>query len=114
DFNRHLAKGVGALGGDPVILVIKKNVHILRNLISWATAMHHEIDPTTGKRLVRNVPLLVIDDEADYASIDTGSVADKETGIESDPSKTNLLIRQFLNAFEKTAYVGYTATPFAN
>jgi hypothetical protein len=114
DFNRHLAKGVGALGGDPVIMVVKKNTYILKNLLAWATGMHHEVDPLSGRKIVRGVPMLVIDDEADYASIDTGSVKDKYTGDESDPSPTNSLIRELLESFEKTAYVGYTATPFAN
>ncbi|GGK90152.1 endonuclease [Salinibacterium xinjiangense] len=114
DFNRRLAQGVGALGGDPVILVVKKNTAILKNLYAWSTGLHHELDPETGQKIVRNVPMLLIDDEADHASIDTGSIVDKVTGDESSPSATNALIRQLLNAFEKTAYVGYTATPFAN
>jgi hypothetical protein len=114
DFNRHLAKGVGALGSDPLIMVVKKNTTILRNLLAWATEMHHEIDPVTGRKVVKDVPMLVIDDEADYASIDTGSLKDRVTGEESDPSATNRLIRELLDSFQKTAYVGYTATPFAN
>jgi hypothetical protein len=76
--------------------------------------MHHEIDPISKRKVVRDVPLLIIDDEADYASVDTGSLKDKTTGAEADPSATNKLIRQMLEAFEKSAYVGYTATPFAN
>jgi len=114
DFSRHLAKAVGSLGSDPVILVVKKNTSILKNLHAWATGLHHEVDPMTGRRIVNNVPLLLIDDEADYASIDTGSIKDKETDAETDPSATNRLIRQFLATFEKSAYIGYTATPFAN
>jgi hypothetical protein len=114
DFNRRLASGVGALGSDPIILVVKKNKAILENLYAWATGLHHDIDPGTSRKIVRNVPTLVIDDEADYASVDTASTINKTTGIESDPSTTNRLIRQLLDAFEKTAYIGYTATPFAN
>jgi hypothetical protein len=58
--------------------------------------------------------MLVIDDEADHASVNTkdepAAVVDEET----DPSRINGLIRKLLHSFEQTAYVGYTATPFAN
>ena len=53
--------------------------------------------------------LLVIDDEADNASVNVAS-ADPDT----DPTKVNAAIRELVESFEKTAYVGYTATPFAN
>ncbi|BBR11242.1 hypothetical protein WP3S18E02_29030 [Aeromonas caviae] len=51
--------------------------------------------------------MLLIDDEADNASINTN----KE---DVDPTKTNAKIREILNLFAKSCYVGYTATPFAN
>ena len=51
--------------------------------------------------------LLIIDDEADYASVNTNRP-------EKDPTKINELIRQILNCFHRRSYVGYTATPFAN
>ncbi len=51
--------------------------------------------------------MLMIDDEADNASINTN----KE---DLDPTKTNRLIRKVLRLFVKSCYVGYTATPFAN
>ena len=53
--------------------------------------------------------MLVIDDEADNASVNVAA-ADPDT----NPTKVNAAIRQLLESFEKTAYVGYTATPFAN
>lgn len=113
DFNLRIAKGVGSIGGDPIILVIKKNKSILENLIQWAS-VHESIDPDSGRSIVKGVPVLLIDDEADYASIDTATKAGEEFDEETDPSTTNRLIRQLLNTFEKTAYIGYTATPFAN
>lgn len=119
DFNKKVANQAGVVvgGADPVLLVVKKNKSVLQNLFSWATDIRGERDAETGKVLVRNVPLLVIDDEADNASVNTQPVVDADTGElipDADVSQINRLIRQFLNSFEKKAYVGYTATPFAN
>ena len=119
DFNKRIAEQAGIVigGADPVLLVVKKNKSVLQNLFSWATDIRGERDPSSGKVLVRNVPLLVIDDEADNASVNTQPVVDADTGEpipDAEVSAINRLIRQFLNSFEKKAYVGYTATPFAN
>ena len=85
----------------PVIAIIKKNVSIMKRLIKWINASE------VADRA--NVPVLVIDDEADQASVDGN--ANRE---DTDPTKTNERIRTILNAFIRSAYVGYTATPFAN
>lgn len=85
----------------PVLAIIKKNVKIMDKLIRWVNAA----SPTVRA----NVPLLVIDDEADQASVD-GNATKKD----SDPTRTNEKIRIILRAFPRKAYVGYTATPFAN
>ena len=53
------------------------------------------------------VPILLIDDEADNASIDTSSE-------DESPSRINGLIKELLALFPRKAYIGYTATPFAN
>lgn len=119
DFKRTVAQNVsGQVGSDPVVLVVKKNKTILENLIAWTTAnaMH---DPHRGRSVVPDKPLLVIDDEADNASVNTKEVeqetdASGEVLRESDPTTINRLIRQLLGTFAKSAYVGYTATPFAN
>jgi hypothetical protein len=119
DFKRTVAQSVsGQVGSDPVVLVVKKNKTILENLIAWTTAnaMH---DPHRNRSVVPDKPLLVIDDEADNASVNTKEVereldGDGEILRETDPTTINRLIRQLLNTFEKSAYVGYTATPFAN
>ena len=63
------------------------------------------------------LPLLLIDDEADNASVDTGEQKFDEDGNpdeEHQPKAINRLVRQILNSFSRSAYVGYTATPFAN
>lgn len=114
DFKKTSHKNITIIpGGDPIIAVVKKNVTPLRNLYNWFSG-----ENISGR--ISDVPLLLIDDEADNASIDTN--ADKKTGEneddpyleEHDPTKINGYIRQILNCFSQSAYVGYTATPFAN
>ena len=120
DFSRQIASRVaGRIGSTPVILVIKKNKTILDNLIDWIGQTNGVIDPNTGRRVVREFPILVIDDEADYASVNTKDIefeVDEEGTVvaESDPATINRLIRSLLHIFERSALVSYTATPFAN
>src|SRR5688572_23651154 len=91
-----------ALGEVPVVLVIKKNVSILKNLLRKLRGPHAPYAPL-------KCPTLVIDDEADHSSVNTAKV-DEDT----DPTRTNELIRKILWACDKVAFVGYTATPYAN
>lgn len=119
DFNKKVAQQVGVLpgGADPVILVVKKQKSVLSNLINWATSVRGQTDPQTGKTVVRNIPLLVIDDEADNASVNTKLIPvdeDNQPLPDYEVSAINGKIRELLHHFEKSAYVGYTATPFAN
>lgn len=118
DFSRAVANQFGIHpGGLPLLFVVKKNTHILRNLLAWVNSCADAQDPDTGRRFVSGVPLLVIDDEADLASIDTRQQAFDEFGNpdpDHDPTTINRLIRQILRSFGKAAYVAYTATPFAN
>jgi hypothetical protein len=120
DFNRKVASQIaGRLGGDPVLLVVKKNASVLRNLIDWITTSNGRRDPESGRLVVQGLPLLVIDDEADNASVNTKEIdveTDEDGNViaETDPTAINRLIRQLLHSFEQRAYVGYTATPFAN
>jgi hypothetical protein len=68
------------------------------------------------------LPVLLIDDEADQASINTKtnrppdpSVSDEDDSDNNQaPSKINALIRSILKRTTKAAYIAYTATPFAN
>ncbi len=55
----------------------------------------------------KNKRLLLIDDEADNASVNTKKKIDESSTI-------NGLIREILSLFSRSAYIGYTATPFAN
>ena len=116
DFSLPVAKNIGVVvgGNDPIVLVVKKNKSILTNLYDWATALRKETNPETGRPIVRGVPILVIDDEADHASVDTNGPKRGQDPKETDPTAINGLIRRFLDTFEQSAYVAYTATPFAN
>jgi hypothetical protein len=121
DFNRSRARdlNINPSGHDPVILVVKKNKTILTNLLKWLTG-YADNDPGHPARKLpfADIPLLVIDDEADHGSINTKAVpTDPMTGApldEYDVTAINGKIRQLLSMFSKKAYVGYTATPFAN
>lgn len=85
-----------------VIFVVKKNVSVLTKLYRWLKEQN--IDPVLG---YVNNPMLLIDDEADNASVNTNSA-------EVDPTKTNKIIRDICGLFKNATYVGFTATPFAN
>lgn len=118
DFSRASANTMGINpGGRPLLLVIKKNPSVLRNLLFWIERISNGRDPSTNKKVLVGVPLLLIDDEADNASVDTGNQEFDETGapdLEHDPKTINSLVRQVLVSFEQSAFLGYTATPFAN
>jgi hypothetical protein len=118
DFNRTAANQFAINpGGNPLLFVVKKNVSVLNNLLRWIRGSAEMTDPDTGRKFHRDTPLLVIDDESDQASVDINVGAYDEDGQrdgDHDPSKTNSLIRKLMYAFGKSAYVGYTATPFAN
>ena len=105
DFNKKTADQSGWKLNDfskPIIVVIKKNVNTLRALHRWLKDMN-----ARGDGQISDIPVLMIDDEADNASINTNRE-------ELDPTKTNSLIRNILKLFDKSCYIGYTATPFAN
>lgn len=114
DFNRGVLRNIAiSLGGDPYVLVVKKNKSILKNLLEWALHVNG-VDDGKGGKIIRGVPLLLIDDEADHASINIRSLSPGENLEDYRPSAINERIRKILSAFEKRTYVGYTATPFAN
>jgi Z1 domain len=119
DFKTAVAKGVGvAPGAQPMLLVVKKNVTVLRNIISYfSNNPVAKRDPGNGNAFIDDVPLLVIDDEADHASVNTREMPLDENGQpdgDYDPTRINELIRRLLTLFKQKVYVGYTATPFAN
>lgn len=105
DFNKATATTNTSQIGQynvPVVLVIKKNSSTLKNLLEWLK--EHSVHQ--GTQMVSQ-PMLLIDDEADNASINTAYARDEVTRI-------NSRIRELLSLFQRSCYVGYTATPFAN
>lgn len=114
----------------PWLFVVKKNKSVLVQLLKWiqnhvADTPISSDDSVTAqadtlprvKKRVTKFPLLIIDDEADNASVDTGETvvdADGNPDDEHQPTTINRLIRRILHSFSRAAYVGYTATPFAN
>ena len=113
DFRAPKADTSVDIGGHPVILVVKKNGSVLKNLLKWVLHVRGEEIAGQQGKIIRGVPLLVIDDEADNASINTKDRKGKQAD-DNDVTAINGRIRELLDAFEKSAYVGYTATPFAN
>jgi hypothetical protein len=67
-----------------------------------------------GRRrdLLAEMPVLVIDDESDLASIDTSAPGPKKKL--KDRSATPREISNLLAVLPRHQYIGYTATPFAN
>ena len=87
---------------EPLVLVMKKNSRTLANLIDWLEIRNRQ----SGAR-ISSVPMLLIDDEADNASVNVST-------NEDSPSAINNCIRKLLDSFDRNVYLGYTATPFAN
>lgn len=110
DFQPGFANHAALQGSQPVLIVMKKNGSVLRRLLRWIDDAPPEVR--------RTLPFLLIDDEADQASIDTRGSYQAESEVpDSDyepPSVINGLIRDLLRKFERRAYIAYTATPFAN
>lgn len=85
-----------------VMFIVKKNTKVLDKLYNWLFEMNAE---QHDKKI--HYPMLLIDDEADNASVNTNK-------DEDDPTKTNEIIRRLAHVFTQTTYVGFTATPYAN
>mgnify|MGYP005752832603 CR=1 FL=1 len=101
----------------PTVFVVKKNYKVLENLIGYIENNHkRSIDKETEKSYIScKYPVLLIDDEADQASVNIKY--DYEDGVikdEEELSRINGLIRDLFHIFECRSYIGYTATPYAN
>lgn len=81
------------------IAIVKKNAYRLRRLIRMLADANEPI--------LRTCPVLVIDDECDQASVNSARLQEERTRI-------NQLLIELLQLLPKVAYVGYTATPYAN
>jgi Z1 domain len=120
DFSKVVAKHFHGISPEerPWLFVVKKQKTVLTALLNWLqTRVADATDFDDGRQLITKLPLLMIDDEADNASVDTGEQLFNEDGTpneEHQPKTINSLIRQVLHTFTRKVYVGYTATPFAN
>jgi hypothetical protein len=114
DFDQRIAslKGI-PIGRSPVVLVIKKNKGILENLIDWLSSQT-QTETIEGYQKLFNVPTLIIDDEADSASINTVTGKKSKEEALSEIKTINKNIRILINLFDKKTFIGYTATPYAN
>jgi hypothetical protein len=104
DFRKNAAQALNislASVSEPVLVVTKKNKAVLQRLADWLRSRNADADGRI------DVPLLLIDDEADNASINTRQDLADTTAI-------NKAIRDLLAVFTRSSYVGFTATPFAN
>jgi hypothetical protein len=107
DFSQSVANRLNIpVGKNPVVFVIKKNKSILENLIDWFSK-NENIKNIDGTPKLFDVPALIIDDEADAASVNTAKDINEVKTI-------NKLIRTLLNIFNQNTFIGYTATPYAN
>lgn len=93
---------------DAYLAVVKKNSPTLKKLITDLKAV--------GAKTLGELPILIIDDESDQASLDTTSPKIKAQATESERKRTaiNKAISEILSLAPRAQYVGYTATPFAN
>ena len=118
DFAKNIAQQAGTpFGNNPIVVVVKKNKSIIENLLLWCKRMGIQRD----EKVIKDIPLLIIDDECDNASINTKKITLKSTELpvdengnpieEYDPTAINRGIRKILKLFNQNAYVGYTATP---
>ncbi|MEU6443644.1 Z1 domain-containing protein [Streptomyces sp. NPDC047046] len=83
------------------LMVVKKNKSVLGKLVK---------DLQKIKTPLSEIPVLIIDDESDEASVNTANPR------RSDANRTaiNDKISELLRMLPRAQYVGYTATPFAN
>jgi hypothetical protein len=122
-----------------IVFVVKKNVAVLNSLIKWLNKKSIEQNPNQYK--IIDTPFLIIDDEADNASIQSLSKKDyqleqsalaikdiediDETDLTPDQLKIledaknktikaiNRNIRICLSLIAQKSFVAYTATPYA-
>lgn len=86
------------------LAVVKKNKSVLTKLVK-------DLKRITAK--LADIPVLIIDDESDQASINTSNPERWEKG-RTERTAINKLISQLLQELPRGQYIGYTATPFAN
>ena len=116
DFTKDRS-GILTSPDNATIIVTKKIKSTLENLIeNIKSNSEASVDDNGHFFMNAKYPLLLIDDEADQASVNTGYDYDENGNVidEYDVKTINKLIRSLFKMFECRSYVGYTATPYAN
>lgn len=92
---------------DVRIAVVKKHSGRLKQLVSDLDDIHARLG---------EIPALIIDDEADQASVNTVKPRTKgrQSNEERERSAINRHIAELMRKLTRCQYLGYTATPFAN
>lgn len=83
------------------LMIVKKNKSVLTKLVN---------DLKKLKTPLAEIPVLIIDDESDEASVNTANLAKPD----AERPAINGKISELLRMLPRAQYVGYTATPFAN
>lgn len=107
---RALHDPVNLFAAGARVVVTKKNSAVLGKLVS---------DLRANQKAFAEIPVIIIDDESDEASVNTVNpatvAAAKAAGQDVAERKAiNKRIAEMLELMPRAQYVGYTATPFAN
>ncbi|MEV8181520.1 Z1 domain-containing protein [Specibacter sp. NPDC078692] len=105
DPHKPLYDPVNLFGADVRLAVVKKNKTVLEKLLRDLHDVHASL---------KEIPVLIIDDEADQASVNTTNPNRGKTAEDKQRTAINKLISQILSEMPRAQYIGYTATPFAN
>ncbi|WP_009474364.1 Z1 domain-containing protein [Rhodococcus sp. JVH1] len=110
DMSKPLYDPANLFSADARLVITKKNSAVLGKLVT---------DLQANKKAFAEIPVLIIDDESDQASVNTVNPekvkAAKREGAEVKERRAiNERIAQMLTLMPRAQYVGYTATPFAN
>jgi len=110
DMSKPLYDPTNLFGTGARLVITKKNSYVLQKLVT---------DLEANKKAFAEIPVLVIDDESDQASVNTVNPekvkAAKVEGIKIEERRAiNKRIAAMLDLMPRAQYVGYTATPFAN
>lgn len=95
------------IGNENCLLVSKKNSETLPRITAW---LKNYVLPT-AEALGTKINLLLLDDEADHASLNLELTKKRP---DNKASRINREVRTLLHQVERKAYVGFTASPFAN
>ncbi len=87
--------------GKFTLAVLKKNTTVLSKFTKWLS--------TASPDVLRQCPVLIIDDEADQAGVNEAK-GENRTAI----NKRIVDLIEYLRKHTTVSYCGYTATPFAN